>query len=60
MATPHVSGALALLIEWSILEFKRKLSEPEYYAQLIKCTKKLNMSRNLQGNGYLYMNTFDI
>lgn len=58
MATPHVSGALALLIEWSKKEFGRKLTETEYYAQLIKCTLPLSMSRRLQGNGYLYLNIY--
>ena len=56
MATPHVTGALALLIEWSIKEFGRRLTEAELYAQLIKNTETLNMSRSLQGNGLLSMN----
>lgn len=55
MATPHISGALALLIEWSKEQFGRKLSETEYYAQLIKHTKDLVCDRKLQGNGYLYI-----
>ena len=55
MATPHVSGALALLIEWSKTEFGRKLTEAEYYAQLIKCTTNINTSRKLQGSGALYL-----
>ncbi len=42
MATPHVSGALALLIEWANNEFERKLTETEYYSQLIKCTVPLD------------------
>lgn len=36
MATPHVSGAAALIIKQSEKEFKRILSESEIYAQLIK------------------------
>lgn len=50
MATPHVSGALALLIEWANKEFGRTLTEAEYYSQLIKCTIPLTFSRKLQGN----------
>ena len=56
MATPHVTGALALLIEWSIKEFGRRLTEAELYGQLIKNTETLNMARSLQGNGLLFMN----
>lgn len=55
MATPYVSGALALLIEWSKKEYGRRLSESELYGQLIKCTNSINFSRNIQGNGYLYL-----
>ena len=56
MATPHVTGALALLIEWSIKEFGRRLTEAELYGQLIKNTETLDMARSLQGNGLLFMN----
>ena len=56
MATPHVTGALALLIEWSTKEFGRRLTEAELYGQLIKNTETLNMARSLQGNGLLFMN----
>ena len=56
MATPHVTGALALLIEWSTKEFGRRLTEAELYAQLIKNTETLDMARSLQGNGLLFMN----
>ncbi len=60
MATPHVSGALALLIEWANNEFERKLTETEYYSQLIKCTVPFTLSRALQGNGYVYINVHSI
>lgn len=53
MATPHITGALALLIEYSTKEFGRRLTEAEIYAQLIKNTNTLKMSRTLQGNGIL-------
>ena len=56
MATPHVAGALALLIEWSTKEFGRRLTEAELYGQLIKNTETLDMARSLQGNGLLLMN----
>lgn len=60
MATPHVTGFLALLIEWSQKEFGRKLTEVELYSQLIKNTVTLPISRTLQGNGLLFMNTNNI
>ena len=54
MATPCVSGALALIIEWSTEEFKRRLTESEIYGLLIKNTITLqNVDRRLQGQGRL-------
>ena len=53
MATPHVSGAVALIIEQCEKEFDRPLTEAEIYAQLIKRTLSLNYSRRYQGNGML-------
>ncbi|MGL5694456.1 MAG: S8 family peptidase [Peptostreptococcaceae bacterium] len=55
MATPYVTGTLALLKNWSKEEFKRSLTEQEIYAQLIKNTKTLNYSRTVQGNGLIYL-----
>ena len=55
MATPHITGALALLIEWSTKEFQRRLTEAELYGQLIKNTETLSIPRTLQGNGVLYL-----
>ncbi|MEG2786803.1 MAG: S8 family peptidase [Romboutsia sp.] len=55
MAAPHVSGALALIKNYSSTEFKRSLSEPEIYAQLIKFTIDLNYDRNMQGNGLVFL-----
>lgn len=58
-ATPIVTGALAILKEWSKQEFGRELSEMELYGQLIKCTKKLpDISRRQQGNGRLFLDLF--
>lgn len=54
MAVPHVTGALALLIEWTTKEFGRKLSEVELYGQLIKNTIDLNIPRTIQGNGLIF------
>lgn len=56
MATPHVSGALALIKQWAKDAFGRELTESEIYAQLIKNTTELKMQRTLQGNGLLYLN----
>lgn len=53
MATPHVSGALALLNNISQKEFSRNLSEAELYAQLIKRTIPLGYTKRGVGNGLL-------
>lgn len=55
MATPYVSGCLALIKEWSTKEFGRKLSEIELYGELIKNTKTLKCERTLQGHGLLLL-----
>lgn len=55
MATPHVSGSLALLKNWSRKEFQRELTQEEIYAQLIKHTVTLNFERTVQGNGLVYL-----
>ena len=41
MAAPHVSGALAIIKNAEEEAFKRKLTEPEVYAQLIRRTLPL-------------------
>lgn len=53
MATPHVSGAAALIINMCEAEFGRTLTEAEIYAQLIKRTTTLGLDRRLEGNGML-------
>ncbi|MNC20956.1 Intracellular serine protease [compost metagenome] len=55
MATPHVSGALALIKLIANESFGRDLTEPELYAQLIKRTIPLGNSPRLEGNGLLYL-----
>lgn len=56
MAAPHVSGALALLMNLSEKQFNRTLTEPEIYAQLIKRTVPLGCSNSAEGNGLLALN----
>lgn len=53
MATPHVSGALALLKNYGVTEFARDMTEEELYAQLIKRTKTLGFKKSAEGNGML-------
>lgn len=59
MATPHVTGALALIKPIVNENFGRELTEPELYAQLIKRTIPLGNSPRLEGNGLLYLTTLD-
>ena len=59
MATPHVSGALALLKDLSSKQFERVLTEPELYAQLIKRTVSLGNSPKAEGNGLIYLTLLD-
>lgn len=49
MATPHIAGAVALLIILSEKEFGRSLSEVEIYAQLIKRTLPLGNRKSSEG-----------
>ncbi len=59
MATPHISGALALIKDVANKNFERILTEPELYAQLIKRTVPLGNSPKLEGNGLLYLTVED-
>ena len=59
MATPHVSGALALLKVLSNASFERDLTEPELYSQLIKRTVPLGNSPKIEGNGLIYLTLLD-
>lgn len=59
MATPHVSGALAVLINKSELEFGRTLTESELYAQLIKHTQALGYKKSSEGNGLVRLDTLE-
>jgi hypothetical protein len=40
--------------------FKRKLTEPELYAQLIRRTLPLDYSKALIGNGFLYLSAPEV
>ncbi|QST01266.1 S8 family peptidase [Pontibacillus sp. ALD_SL1] len=53
MATPHVAGAAALLLEKGNKEFERTLTEPELYALLVKHTRDLGLSKSIEGNGLI-------
>ena len=59
MATPHVSGALALLKVLSNAAFERNLTEAELYSQLIKRTVPLGNSPKIEGNGLIYLTLLD-
>lgn len=60
MAAPHVTGALALIINWAEKEFNRTLTESELYAQLMKRTLGLNYNKSVVGNGLLYLPAPDV
>ncbi|RXY99689.1 S8 family peptidase [Fictibacillus sp. S7] len=55
MATPHVSGAVAVLILKEEAEFGRELTDPEIYAQLCKNTQTIGLTKKGEGNGLLYL-----
>lgn len=55
MATPHVSGAAALIINQCERDFNRTLSEAEIYAQVCKRTVSLGYSKWQEGNGLLVL-----
>lgn len=59
MATPHVSGALALLINKSEITFNRFLTESELYAQLIKHTQTLGYRKSSEGNGLVKLDALE-
>ncbi|UOR10885.1 S8 family peptidase [Halobacillus amylolyticus] len=53
MATPHVSGAIALIINLVEEQFQRRMTEAEIFAQLVKRTVPLGHSKVAEGNGLL-------
>lgn len=51
MATPHVAGALALIINIGERQFKKNLTESEIYALLVKTCCSLGYEKSSEGNG---------
>jgi major intracellular serine protease len=51
MATPHVTGALALLLCQGEQYFQRRLTESEMYALLVKHTVSLGLKPSSEGHG---------
>ena len=51
MATPHIAGCMALVIQKAEKEFARGISEAEAYAQLMKETIPLGFKKSSEGNG---------
>lgn len=53
MATPHVSGALALIINRGERYFQRTLTESEIYALLVQCCCSLGYKPTSEGHGII-------
>lgn len=51
MATPHIAGAIALLIKLGEKKFKRNLEQAEIYGMLTKVCCSLNYEASTEGNG---------
>ena len=51
MATPHVTGAMALILAEMEKRFKRTLTESEIYAQMVKCCASIGYEASSEGNG---------
>jgi major intracellular serine protease len=51
MATPHVAGAVALIINLSERYFGRTLTESEIYAQLARCCCSIGYRPSSEGHG---------
>jgi major intracellular serine protease len=59
MATPHVTGAVALLINRGEKHFKRRLTEAEIYALLVKHTVPLGYQASSEGHGMVRLGYAD-
>lgn len=53
MATPHVAGALALIINCGERYFQRTLTESEIYALLVQCCCSLEYKPTSEGHGII-------
>ncbi len=60
MAAPYVTGAVALLINWGMERFGRKLTELEIYAQLVRRAVSVGLPATAEGNGMLYLTAQDV
>lgn len=60
MAAPYVTGAVALLINWGMERFGRKLTELEIYAQLVRRAVSVGLPATAEGNGMLYLTVQDV
>jgi major intracellular serine protease len=58
MATPHVSGILALLINLGERKFKRQLLESEIFALLARCCCSLGAQASTEGHGMPELSAF--
>jgi len=58
MATPHISGMLALLIKLGEKKFKRTLTESEIYGLLTKCCCSLGFKASSEGHGLPELSSF--
>jgi major intracellular serine protease len=56
MATPHVSGAVALIINCGERYFGRTLTESEIYALLVQCCCSLGYKPTSEGHGIIDLN----
>jgi major intracellular serine protease len=59
MATPHISGMLALLIKMGEAKFQRELTESELFALLTKVCCSLGYEANSEGHGLPDLTQFD-
>jgi major intracellular serine protease len=53
MATPHVTGAIALIINMGEKYFGRTLTESEIYALVAKCSCSLGYKPTSEGHGFI-------
>lgn len=53
MATPHVAGALALIINIGEKYFERELTESEIYALMVRCCHSLDLEPTSEGHGLI-------